>query len=147
MGRACLCERGSMMLESLLATTVLTLVITGGLALMYLCYVRVWIDRTAYEAAICLASSSNIGADRMVPTTFPCEQAARAAVSAALPIGKIKSLLLQRSSSQAQAQARLVFEIEGLPALERIETLQLPLKTSSRGSRVRDSFPFGRGAP
>jgi hypothetical protein len=88
-------ERGSALIEALPATAVLSLLISGGIALGYFVFAKVWLTRSAYEASICLSTSA---------PTQDCESHLKNDVGGALPIGTIGRLHVTRNQSEVRVE-------------------------------------------
>jgi hypothetical protein len=91
-------ERGSVVIESLFSLVAVVTIVSSGLIALYFSFARVWTERSAYEAVMCLATSS--------PMT-QCESEFRQRVSRALPFGKIDQLSLRKNPKEASIDLRL----------------------------------------
>lgn len=90
-------DRGFAALETLVGTGFALLLMGAGLTTSYVSFARTWLDRNAYEAAICLASDS---------AAHDCERRTRDAVTRGLPIGALDSLHLQRTPARVSVRGR-----------------------------------------
>jgi hypothetical protein len=122
-------------MEALAGIMVLLFIVSTGLGITYLCFARIWIDRATYEATVCLASDtgdmdsgytgsganaiSSLGAasGSVSASSGPftsnrrrCEALLRSSLEGVLNIGKVQSLRLERSSTQAMT--KVVFTIQ-----------------------------------
>lgn len=110
-------ERGSAAIESLMAIGILSVAIPAGFAVMYFSFARVWIDRNAYEALICLSTSA---------PESKCRDDFRAAIDRTLHFGRLQSLHLQRLPSAARID--LQFTISPKIRIHHHDLLRLPLQ-------------------
>lgn len=118
-------QRGGAAIESLIAMTAISLLVSGGLAVILLTFARVWIGHASYEALICISTSAPI------PT---CEADIRRKIHSALPFGRLHSLTLSRRPKAAAIEVR--FSLGGKLILRHQDSLRLPVRTHR----------FGRGS-
>lgn len=116
-------QRGGTVIEAVATTSALALSVTLGLGIAYLSFARVWIERNAYEALICLSTSEGTGR---------CERTFIESIENALPIGKISSVNTSRNSHRGAIRVR--FEIDGRVAIRHSANLRYPL-LKTRGQR------------
>ena len=88
-------ERGSVTVETTVAIIFATVVLTGGLVVSYAAFAKSWVERSSYEASICLATEA---------TTSTCETRLRRDIEQALPLGQIETIQLRRSKSQVSVR-------------------------------------------
>ena len=86
--RKCISQSGSVALETTIALSTLVTLISGGLALSYFIFAKVWLAHAAYEASICL-STPEFEAE--------CEGKLKNQISGALPIGEVGRTQLMRN--------------------------------------------------
>lgn len=110
-------ERGTAAIESMVAVSFLVTAIPLGLAVMYFSFARVWIDRNAYEALICLSTSAS---------ESKCRDDFRASLARVLHIGRLQSLHLQRMPLEAKID--LWFAISDRIRIHHRNSLRLPLE-------------------
>lgn len=116
-------ERGATAIEAVVALSVLAAVITTGLAIMYLAFARIWIERCSYEAMICLASSK---------PEAGCERDLRHNIRAALPIGDLTHVSLSRTEDRAVVNVR--FMMNGSEVIRHRDSRALPLIATHEGT-------------
>jgi hypothetical protein len=117
--------KGTALVESAIAIGTITLVTSAGLVALYVSFARVWIERSAYEAAVCLAGTAK---------SHVCERRLRASVGNALPIGTVAKVTLFRTNRTAVVKMRFMIGKRSLIHEEKI--LALPLgQTADRRRR------------
>jgi hypothetical protein len=107
-------------METIVVLATFTLLLCGGLAMGYAVFAHVWLERSTYEASICLATPAN---------QRDCERALRDSVAAALPIGQIVKIDLRRTPAEASVKLLWRFHHgfgDGIQ-FEVKDTRQLPL--------------------
>ena len=109
-------EKGSVAVESTVTLLVFSMIISGGFAVLYISFARVWLDRQVYETLVCLSSTAR---------THSCESALRSRVDLALPIGELRRVQVSRTSSHAEV--RLAFHLEEFKLIELEDSRRLPL--------------------
>ena len=114
-------QAGSVMVESLIASLAISTLVAGGSLVTYVIFARVWIERQAYEALVCLGSLAN---------EFECEREFRFRVETALPFGEASRVRLKRSSRRATISAS--FRLAGKEIAHADDSRTLPLKASGR---------------
>jgi hypothetical protein len=120
-------ERGFALIESMGALGFVVLLVVTGLGVAYFSFARVYLDRTVYEAAICLATTA---------TKSSCESSLRKSVSSALPLGEIGQLNLNRAF--AEVDAHLTWKVNSLE-LRINKSLQLPLLSQITSRRSKSN--------
>lgn len=83
-------ERGFATLETLIASGFVFAFVSAGIATSYFAFARTWLDRSAYEGSICLATDSARGA---------CEKRFRESVARGLPVGSLSRFAMIRAPS------------------------------------------------
>lgn len=113
-------ERGFATIETLVAMGFVVAFMGAGLATVYLSFARAWLDRSAYEASVCLATDT---------ASTECEREFRKALSNGLPVGDLMYLHLQRSPSFVGLSGRwsAIVNLE----LSFADRRSLPLTTSA----------------
>ncbi len=111
-------QSGAALVELAVAASVLVVIVSGGLAAVYLTFAIAWIERESYEALICLASRRG--------ASHACEAKMRRRSEAALPIGRFTHLMLVRSADRVRVEAR--FAIAGREAIRHEDSRRLPLR-------------------
>lgn len=109
-------QSGSVLLESAVVSVALSALISGGSLVLYVAFARVWIERQAYEAVVCLASLANASS---------CERDFRNRVNAALPIGRLSRVQIARTVRSASVVA--IFHVAQREIAHARETRRLPL--------------------
>jgi hypothetical protein len=118
--------KGTALVESAVAMSALALMTSATVATLYVSFARVWIERSAYEGAICLAGTTTVHA---------CESRLRRGVGSALPIGSLSNVNLSRTSRTATVKMRFKVGERSLIHEEKILALPLGEASSRRGSR------------
>lgn len=113
-------ERGSAIIESMVAMSFLIIAIPMGFTLMYFSFAQVWIDRNSYEALICLSTSAAEG---------KCRDDFRTALDRVLHIGHLQSLTVQRLPFEAKIDVQ--FAISEKFRIHHRDSLRLPLEPES----------------
>ncbi len=116
-------EAGSMIIESIVSLAAVVTIVSSGLVALYFSFARVWAERSAYEAVICLATSSPIPR---------CESEFRQRISTVLPFGRIDQLTLRRSAKEASIDLRLKIGTRDVLRLRDARTLPLQPKGRSQ---------------
>ena len=49
-------QRGQALIESIVATLAISILLMGGLSMLYLCFAKIWLKHNSHEALICLVS-------------------------------------------------------------------------------------------
>lgn len=100
-------QNGFAVLEATVVMPTIVTAVALGIALLYLFFAKLWLERTVYEGAICLSSTA---------TRTTCESKLRRDVHNALPFGRLESLRMNRTSQRATTELRWVL---GLPVTAR----------------------------
>jgi hypothetical protein len=93
-------EHGSVAIEAAVALSALATLISGGLALSYFLFAKIWLQHSAYEASICLSTPA---------FESSCESKMKDSVGAALPIGELNYAQLGRN--QLETSVSLTWKI------------------------------------
>ena len=109
-------QSGSSVTEAAIAVAFLALLFGGGLATAYLIFARVWLERSSYEATICLSTRAPIR---------ECRRQFEGRFHAALPIGTLEHLRMFRSTSETRIDLR--FRIGDHDVLRLSRKQRLPL--------------------
>jgi hypothetical protein len=112
-------DRGSTTLEAAVSLVFLASAFTMGLSLAYAGFARVWLDRAAYEATVCLAAKG---------TRTRCTSKLITAIKRGLPIGETSDLRLALTPNDATAQVE--FRLGDKIRLHAKERLRLPLRSA-----------------
>ena len=112
--------KGTAAIEATFAISVLVPIVISGFAVLYFSFARVWLDRSGYEAVICLSTSMS---------QQNCEQGFRKKVGAALPVGSLSNVRLSRTSQKAEIDLRFAIAEQNIIHLHLVQTL--PLKTGT----------------
>lgn len=110
-------EAGFATLEALVASGFVFAFVTAGIATSYFAFARAWLDRSAYEGSICLATDAS---------RFACERELRAALVRALPFGSLNQLSVERSPSFVEVRG--VWSISSAMSLRFEDRRTLPLR-------------------
>lgn len=94
-------QRGSAMIETLIAAPIVALVITVGSSLLYLSFAKVWLGRGAREGAVCLVSPLS---------KKVCRRKLQRTLEVALPFGKVEIEKFREDLSGSQVEAALHFD-------------------------------------
>jgi hypothetical protein len=111
-------QNGTAALESTFAISILVPIVISGFAVIYFSFARVWLDRSSYEALICLSTESS---------QQDCEKNFRRQVDGALPIGTLSNVRLTRTRQHAEIDMRFAVADQNVIHLHISQTL--PLKT------------------
>lgn len=106
-------QRGSTLVEAVLAAPLIGMVIVACAVLIYLSFAKVWMNRAAREAAVCLASPS---------PPSRCRARLTNTLRLGLPIGRIEIREFQNTRYQTRVSLQLSFE--------RVSTMQDSTSTS-----------------
>ncbi len=99
-------QRGSTLVETALAAPVIGMILVACAVLLYLAFAKVWMNRAAREAAICLASPS---------PPSRCRIRLENTLKAGLPIGQTEVREFRNSRYQTRVSLRMSFgRIEAL---------------------------------
>ena len=112
-------NRGSALIETLAMAPVVALVLGLGASVVYLVFAKVWLTRSAREAAVCLVSTER-------PTT--CRHRLQLTLEAALPWGAIEIAEFRKTRRAAYVTIAAGFPV---PAAERQERPYRLTSTSS----------------
>ncbi|MES2857348.1 MAG: hypothetical protein V4692_15870 [Bdellovibrionota bacterium] len=113
--RAASCERGSVLIEAMASTGFAALVLSGGLALCFFLFARTWLKRSAYEAAVCLATGAQ---------TQMCERDMRGSIDLGLPVGRLE--VNEFRADKTAASVRLSWSTPNF-SMTAFESISLPL--------------------
>lgn len=91
-------ERGSALIETLVAAPIVSVVILGGSLLMYRWFAEVWMTRAAREAAVCLATSA---------PASQCRRRLEATLRIGLPFGRAEIQEHRRRQSETKVKLSL----------------------------------------
>ncbi|MBN8539582.1 MAG: pilus assembly protein [Deltaproteobacteria bacterium] len=94
-------QNGSTTLESVLMVPILGILILGSSGILYMSFAKIWLDRAAREAAVCLASPS--------PPTR-CRVRLESTLTAGLPIGRTKILVFKSDRTGSRVSLQLAFD-------------------------------------
>lgn len=94
-------QNGSTTLESVLMVPILGILILGSSGILYMSFAKIWLDRAAREAAVCLASPS--------PPTR-CRVRLESTLTAGLPIGRTKILVFTSDRTGSRVSLQLDFD-------------------------------------
>ena len=75
-----LSQRGQALIESIVATLAISILLMGGLSMLYLCFAKLWLRHNSHEALICLVSQRS-------PTS--CKNDFINNMHSALPFGRL----------------------------------------------------------
>lgn len=117
-------QDGSALIETMASIFMLQILIAAGLAGSYLSFAKVWCDRSAYEAAVCLASLTQ---------QTECERRLRNDFRV-FPLGKIDHLSLNRDSSHTDAT--FMFELFDKLEVHTHSELSLPLTSFAKHGSI-----------
>lgn len=106
-------QRGSTLVEAVLAAPLIGMVIVACAVLVYLSFAKIWMNRAAREAAVCLASPS---------PPSRCRARLTNTLRLGLPIGRIEIREFQNTRYQTRVSLQLSFE--------RVSTMQDSTSTS-----------------
>ena len=123
-------QKGFALVETTTSIVFISLVITSGLLASYIAFANIWLSRTAYEAAICIASAqalTNAQINAQIKARNLCEKDARDSISRALPVGKIMHFIIESHSKSARIE--LAFGFDGKEVIKISERQLLPLKS------------------
>jgi hypothetical protein len=88
-------------IEAIAAITFVAFTVSGGSALTYFAFARNWLERSAYEANVCMASREPKRA---------CEIQFRQSARTALPIGELENLKLTQEPQEVRTEAKFFFQ-------------------------------------
>lgn len=94
-------QRGSAMIETLIAAPIAALVITTGSSLLYLSFAKAWLARSAREGAVCLVTPTSRSA---------CRLKLRRTLEIGLPFGKIEIEKFHEDRSGSEVETSLRFD-------------------------------------
>ncbi|MES2964885.1 MAG: hypothetical protein V4760_13420 [Bdellovibrionota bacterium] len=117
-------ERGFATLETLVASAFVVVFMSAGLGAVYLSFARAWLDRSAYEASVCLATDA---------TASICENELRRSISGALPIGRLSHVMVRRTPAFVEVDGR--WSLKAGQDLTFEDRRSLPLNRPERGRR------------
>ena len=117
-------QGGSALIETMASIFMLQVLIAAGLAGSYLSFARVWCDRSAYEAAVCLASLTQ---------KSECERRLRNDFRV-FPVGKLDHLSLDRNSSHTSATFK--YELYDRLEVRAHSELSLPLTSFAQHGSI-----------
>ena len=109
-------QRGSTLIEAVTAMATLCALVSGGFSISYLTFARVWLERSAYEAVVCLATSASVE---------DCERRLTDSTGTALPLGRVSKLELRRNPRSAEVALR--FSLLGQEVIRLRDKRALPL--------------------
>lgn len=93
-------ERGSTTIETLILAPLVGLLLLGAFAALYLSFAKIWLHRSAREAAVCLAS----------PTPpSRCRVKLERTLALGLPFGRVEILALQSDRFSTRASVQVQF--------------------------------------
>lgn len=92
---------GSATVESVLTIPIIGILVLGGSGILYMSFAKIWLDRSAREAAICLASPS---------PPNRCRSRLESALNAGLPIGRSEILVFRSDRTGSQVSIQLHFD-------------------------------------
>jgi hypothetical protein len=127
-------ERGTVAIEAAFALLTISTAFAIGLSLVYYGFARIWIERSAYEAAICVAREESRSRNQ---SRSRCTSELRQSLSRALPIGTISRAQITFSSSRVVVESD--FKISSELTVRAKQDLWLPLKSGS--AHVNESDP------
>ena len=113
-------QKGTAALESTFAISVLVPIVISGFTVIYFSFARVWLDRSGYEALICLSTQAS---------QQDCEKNFRRQVDSALPIGSLSNVRLTRTKLRAEIDLRFAVADQNVIHLHVSQTL--PLKAGA----------------
>lgn len=93
-------QRGNSLIETVLIAPVLGMCIAGSAVMIYLAHAKIWMSRSAREAAVCLASPS---------PPSRCRGRLESTIRIGLPIGATEIREFQSSRTQTRVSLRLSF--------------------------------------
>jgi hypothetical protein len=117
-------EAGFSTIEVIVIASFVSVFLVVATSTVYFTFARNWLERSAYEANVCMASHAEI---------HVCKRELRQSTSTALPFGEIKNLELHSSSNEVRTRAafwvgeREIFKIE--------DARRLPFQTRLRRGR------------
>jgi Flp pilus assembly protein TadG len=103
-------ERGQAASETLIALPILALALAGGLCLIYVAFAQIWLERTARESAICLATRTPYRPRSNTEIIQQCRTKAISTLSETLPFGRYEVTRFQITPRGTSAQLR--FDVE-----------------------------------
>lgn len=94
-------QNGSAVVESMLSIPIVGFLVIGGSAILYLSFAKVWLNRGAREAAICLASPS---------PPNRCRNKLESTLKAGLPFGQTEITVFRSDRSGSKVSLLLHFD-------------------------------------
>ncbi len=94
-------QNGTAALESVLTLPILGILIFGSSGILYMSFAKIWLDRAAREAAVCLASPS---------PPNRCRVRLESTLGAGLPIGRTEILVFRSDRRGSQVSLQLQFD-------------------------------------
>jgi hypothetical protein len=94
-------QNGTAALESVLLLPILGILILGSAGILYMSFAKIWLDRAAREAAVCLASPS---------PPNRCRARLETTLKAALPIGRTEILVFRSDRTGSRVSLQLQFD-------------------------------------
>ena len=117
-------QDGSALIETMASVLMLQVLIAAGFAGSYLSFAKVWCDRSAYEASVCLASTTQ---------QKECEQRLRKDFRI-FPMGQLDHLTLDRTSGHTRAA--FVFKLFDKLEVRAHSELALPLTSFAQHGSI-----------
>ncbi len=117
--KGCRCIRNSdgfALIEFIATMTFCLAALSVMLFATYAAFSRLWLNRAAYEASICLSTPAVV---------FSCEKALRESTAKALPVGRIEAVSLSRRSHEVQTRFRWRLNSEFFLSIEDIRHVPL----------------------
>ena len=100
-------QRGQAAIETLIAAPLVVITIAIGGFLMYLCFAKTWMTRSAREAAACLVSTAN---------KSRCRQRLEGTLKTGLIFGRTEILVFRTSESGSRVEVSLDATTPLMPA-------------------------------
>lgn len=109
---------GFALVEALVSAFATLAIVGGGITVSSLAFSRLWLQRSAYEAAICVASIASVD----------CESEFRLSVQAALPFGELDKFRIVKSTKQIEVE--IIWKLAGEIPIKVERSVSIPLRKS-----------------